>query len=252
MSHPVLVIDTERRIIDFIEDTLTAAGLSVDIVEEGWSAINRLQSGGFGAVILDPMIRHRLNGFAVLNFIETEQPPTIDRLFLFTAMSEQTIARTAPRLVRRFYRKPCDAQRLVTAVLTLCDTPLPQRESGNAVLIVEDDAVTASALEALVRDLGFAVTVAHDGREALERLGRDDYAAVVLDLILPELDGFAVLQRVKESRADLLRRTIITTGAPENLTFGIDRGRICGLVHKPVEPLRFTELIHRAMEERAR
>ena len=67
--------------------------------------MEKLRERNYCAVILDPMIGERLNGYAVLNFLELEQPETVERLFLFTGMSEQTIRRTAPSVLPRLFRK---------------------------------------------------------------------------------------------------------------------------------------------------
>ena len=66
----------------------------VETADDGFSAIEKLRQQRYSAVILDPMIRDRLNGYAVLSFMELEQPQTLDRVFLLTGMSEQTIVRT--------------------------------------------------------------------------------------------------------------------------------------------------------------
>ena len=243
MSESVLIIDTERTIDAALEDVLTAAGLHVEIVDEGWPAIEKLRQDRFTAVILDPMIRHRLNGYAVLSFIELEQRHILDRLFLLTGMSEQTIARTAPRMLHRLFRKPCDLPRLTAAVLAACG----QTPEVRHVLIIEDDSVTAATLESLVRELGYDVTWARDGREALERMFNADYAAVLLDLVLPEIDGFDVIERVRGRKAEMLQRMIITTGVPEEYLPDIAGNCLCGVVRKPVQAKDLTTLLQRAV-----
>ncbi len=59
----------------------------------------------------------------------------------------------------------------------------------------------------------FAVHVARDGIEAIERLKTTQYAAILLDLLMPVADGFAVLDFLNAERPDLLRQVIIVTAA---------------------------------------
>jgi DNA-binding response OmpR family regulator len=67
------------------------------------------------------------------------------------------------------------------------------------VLIVEDDKKTASLLVLYLEREGFRVLVAYDGVEALELAERHNPAFVILDLMLPELDGWEVCRRLRKS-----------------------------------------------------
>ena len=251
MNDSVLIIDDDRPVDEALGSTLRAAGFRVETVDDGFSAIEKLRQRRYNAVILDPMIRHRLNGYAVLSFIELEQPEMLEHLFLLTGMSEQTIARTAPSVLPRLYRKPLEAPKVAAAVLALGDRLEQKKPPLRSILIVEDDRQTAAALASLIKELGYEVTLAESGREALERLSSDDYAAIVLDLVLPDLDGFAVLHHLEAIKPQLLPRMIITTGMPEKYTAEIDRARICGVVQKPVESGRLAALLWRCVGEEA-
>ena len=65
------------------------------------------------------------------------------------------------------------------------------------LLLVEDDAKLVRALRRGLAHEGFAVDVARTGDEGLERATTDDYAAIVLDLLLPGMDGFAVCEELR-------------------------------------------------------
>ena len=68
------------------------------------------------------------------------------------------------------------------------------------VLIVEDEVDLAGALRLALREEGYACDVAHDGRVGLHDLESWDYDLVVLDLMLPGLDGAGVLRRLRERK----------------------------------------------------
>ncbi len=85
------------------------------------------------------------------------------------------------------------------------------------ILVVDDDAPTRSLLKALLEHTGFACVQAATGREALEFLGTPEYEVVVLDLLLPDLDGFEVLRHMKQSSNALVPRTSVLTAAAERL-----------------------------------
>jgi len=65
------------------------------------------------------------------------------------------------------------------------------------ILVVDDDPSTLTVLARRLAIQGFAVTTATNGIEALERFRSADPDAVVLDVMMPELDGFAVLERIR-------------------------------------------------------
>lgn len=73
----------------------------------------------------------------------------------------------------------------------------PAATPGSRILIVEDDATIAGNLFAYFERRGFEVDAAYDGRTALHRLGSTAFDAVVLDVGLPGIDGFTVLNRLR-------------------------------------------------------
>jgi DNA-binding response OmpR family regulator len=68
---------------------------------------------------------------------------------------------------------------------------------GRTVLLVEDDRFLRRAAEATLRQHGFTVVTASDGEEALRQAATTAPALILLDLIMPKLQGFEVLKRLK-------------------------------------------------------
>ena len=66
------------------------------------------------------------------------------------------------------------------------------------VLIIEDDRDIADLVEIHLRDLGYGLDRAEDGRAGLDRFRREEYDLVILDLMLPGLDGLEVCKRIRE------------------------------------------------------
>lgn len=82
-----------------------------------------------------------------------------------------------------------------------------------AVLVVDDDASTQSFLVAVVKRLGLNPSVAGDGRTALLKIAADEPAAILLDLITPEFDGFEVLRELRFTSPEILQRVIVIIAA---------------------------------------
>ena len=83
------------------------------------------------------------------------------------------------------------------------------------VLIVDDDEPIRVMLSAIIKQNGFTVETARDGKEAIEKLKTGSYQAVLLDLMMPHVNGYDVLKHLRQSNPDLLRRTIVATAVPE-------------------------------------
>src|ERR1700726_1786353 len=89
-------------------------------------------------------------------------------------------------------------------------------EESSRVLIADDNKVNRLLLSRSVEQLGHRVSLAEDGRVALERLRTEPFDLLLLDIEMPELDGFAVLEQLK---ADLKLRDVpvIVTSSIEGL-----------------------------------
>ncbi len=92
------------------------------------------------------------------------------------------------------------------------------------ILVVEDEAVMADALKSGLADAGFAVDVARDGEEGLWYAGEVAYDAIVLDLMLPKVNGFKVCRILRE-RGDWTPILMLTAkDGPLDEAEGLDTG----------------------------
>ena len=107
-------------------------------------------------------------------------------------------------------------------------------------LVVDDDEPIRNLLATLVEHQGYAVDTATDGAQAIRRIDDDGYALVLLDLMMPRVDGFAVLRHMRESKPELLGRTIIASAVPEREIFN----KVSDPVYKiHMKPFDMTRLI---------
>jgi two-component system, OmpR family, response regulator MtrA len=102
------------------------------------------------------------------------------------------------------------------------------------VLLVEDDPAARQGLELALRRLGYQVLLAETGEVALDRIGQDAADVVVLDLMLPGLDGFEVCRRLRR-RSDVPVIMLTARGDDFDIVGGLEAGADDYVV-KPVEP----------------
>ena len=114
--------------------------------------------------------------------------------------------------------------------------------AGEHLLIVDDEDNLRSMLDAALRHNGFEVTAVASGREALERVPADHPDLVVLDVMLPDLDGFEVCRRL---RADGDRTPVLFLTA-KDATEDKVRGLTLGGDDYLVKPFSLEELVARA------
>lgn len=67
------------------------------------------------------------------------------------------------------------------------------------ILIIEDDKFLTQLLSKKLQKENFETAIAFDGKEALKKVVEDHFDLIILDLLLPEIDGFEVLKRIKEN-----------------------------------------------------
>jgi CheY-like chemotaxis protein len=107
--------------------------------------------------------------------------------------------------------------------------------SGSAVLVVDDDQALRGLFTTLLSRNGFNVDCANDGRAAYDQLNRHTYSVILLDLMMPEVNGFELLERLQRDSPGLLERVIVMTGASQRSIENLDTSRIWGLIRKPFD-----------------
>ncbi len=104
-----------------------------------------------------------------------------------------------------------------------------------SVLIIDDDPGLQGLFSTLLTRDGFAVDCAPDGRQAFEYLRRGSYSVILLDLMMPEVNGFELLDRLERESPLLMRRIIVMTGAAQRVVESFDASRVWGLIQKPFD-----------------
>lgn len=111
------------------------------------------------------------------------------------------------------------------------DSPAP----GWSALVVDDDSGLQGLFSTLLARNGFSVDCAPNGRQAFEYLKRGSYSVILLDLMMPDVNGFELLERLERDSPSLLRRVIVLTGAAQRVVDGLDPKRVWGVVRKPFD-----------------
>ncbi|HEU4799406.1 MAG TPA: response regulator [Gemmatimonadales bacterium] len=114
--------------------------------------------------------------------------------------------------------------------------PPLMRLGGSAVLIVDDQPDMLVAMEAMLADVGADVLTARSGREALKHLLDRDFAVILLDVKMPEMDGFETAALIRERERSRGTPIIFLTGVDRSATMAM-RGYAVGAVDYLVKPI---------------
>jgi DNA-binding response OmpR family regulator len=109
------------------------------------------------------------------------------------------------------------------------------------VLLVEDEPRAAQLLSKGLREQAYAVDVAHDGQEALYQMAITEYDAVVLDVLMPGIDGFDVCREIRRTGSNVPVLMLTARDAVDDRISGLD----CGADDYLVKPFDFGELLAR-------
>jgi DNA-binding response OmpR family regulator len=117
------------------------------------------------------------------------------------------------------------------------------------VLLAEDDRDFGNILSQYISISGFDVTLARDGKEAWEKFGKEKYDICVLDVMMPEMDGFTLGEKIKEARQEIPVIFLTAKSLKEDIVRGLKIGAD-DYITKPFDPevliLRINNILKRA------
>lgn len=121
------------------------------------------------------------------------------------------------------------------------------KQTPKRVLVVDDDYSIRHLIAALVRRENIAVDMAADGEEAIERLREHDYAVILLDLMMPRVDGFGVVKYLSEHPSPQKPIIFVITAFGDQAFKKVDSGIVAGVIHKPFEVSEIGSLVRQCV-----
>lgn len=108
--------------------------------------------------------------------------------------------------------------------------------------MVEDDTAIRRLVKMVLDRNGYNVDVAADGVEAVLKLGLSDFDVIILDLMMPNLDGFSFIETLSQNEPERLSRIIVTSAASPGVIRERMRGKPFDILPKPFD---INELVKR-------
>jgi PAS domain S-box-containing protein len=201
----VLVIEDDAADRVWIADALRKKGYGVETVATGAEALIRCREQRFDAITLDIMLPD-MSGRAVLEKLRERGLNQETPVVVVTVLAQKGVV--AGYQVVDILAKPVSQEEIVRALERCGIAP----NSRRSVLVIDDDAAALKVADQVLRQLGFRPVCRQDAASALEAASTERPAAVVLDLMMPEMNGFEFLKRFRKSRSGRRTPVIVWTG----------------------------------------
>jgi signal transduction histidine kinase/DNA-binding response OmpR family regulator len=188
-AQRVLVVEDDAAAAELLAEYLAADGHELELVATGEQAVARAAEDPPAAICLDIVLSGELDGWQVLARLKASPATASIPVIICTGRNGR--ANAAALGAADFLAKPFSQQELRGAVARV----LPQGR-GSVLVVDDEESVRRLVLESL-RNNGFEILEAGGGEEALAKISERKPDAVILDLMMPGVDGFAVLEQLQ-------------------------------------------------------
>ena len=223
-SSTVLVIDDDPDVQELLRRTLSRYGLRVEGARTGDEGLRLAKLLLPQAITLDVMMPV-MDGWTVLAHLKND-PATADiPIIMLTIVDNRNLGFAMG--AAEYLTKPIDRDRLAAVLLRY------SKETENRVaLIVEDETDSREVLRRMLESEGWKVREAANGRDALTQLARETPSLILLDLMMPEMDGFELLDQLHAN--EKWRRLPVLVVTAKELT-PEERARLNGHVDRVLQ-----------------
>ncbi len=219
----LLAIDDDPSVHDLLRRSLQRHGFQVESALSGEDGLRKARELRPDAITLD-VLMGGMDGWSVLNSIKADPELTRIPVIMLSVMDNRNYGFLLG--ASEYLSKPIDRGRLIEVLLRY------DRVSQAPVLVVDDDFDARRILTGAIRAEGIPVEEADNGRVALEQVYKRRPAMILLDLMMPEMDGFEFLSTLRGLPQGSEIPVVVLTAkeiSPE------DRDRLNGHVTKVIQ-----------------
>ena len=186
----VLVIDDDQDAREITHRFLTKEGFRVVSAAGGQEGLRLARELGPDAIMLD-VLMPSMDGWSVLSELKADATTAGIPVIMLTIVDNENMGYVLG--ASDYLRKPIDRDRLVAAI-----SRYRKDRAAEAVLVLEDDSQTREMMRRTLEGEGWKVAEAENGRVGLQRLEEGIPRVILLDLMMPEMDGFEFVSEVMQ------------------------------------------------------
>ena len=203
-ARTVLVVEDVTRDRDVVVEVLVEAGYGVETAETGAAALAACTARDFDAITLD-MLLPDMTGLELLATLRDEPRTKRVPVIVVTVVPDAKLV--AGFAVTDVLHKPLERTQLLRALERAGVHP----DKAGGVLVIDDDPSALRLMDATLSQLGLCAITRSTGASGLEAVVALTPAAIVLDLLMPEMDGMEFLARLRELPAHASTPVVIWT-----------------------------------------
>jgi signal transduction histidine kinase/DNA-binding response OmpR family regulator len=192
-ERTILAIDDDPTARELIVRSLTKDGFRVVAASSGEEGLRLAKQVRPLAITLDALMPG-MDGWSVLTALKRDPETAEIPVVMLTIVENQQLGYALG--VSEYLTKPLDRKRLAGVLERYRRGPSP-----SSVLIVDDDADTRAMISRTLRDDGWIVAEAENGRAGLERVAQERPEVILLDLMMPIMDGFEFVRELRKRDA---------------------------------------------------
>ena len=185
----ILVIDDDEAARDIVLRYLTKEGFDAITANGGLEGLEKARQLRPAAITLDVSMPD-MDGWSVLQELKKDEDLAEIPVILLTMVDDHSRGYTLG--AADYLDKPIDRDRLISALRR----HVP--EMSARIMVVEDDANTRAMMKRVLEKEGWQVAEADNGRAAIDSIARELPDLILLDLMMPELDGFDVVEELQK------------------------------------------------------
>jgi signal transduction histidine kinase/CheY-like chemotaxis protein len=186
----VLVIDDESAVRELMHRFLTKEGFQIVTASSGEEGLRYARELRPDAITLDVMMPG-MDGWTVLAALKADPDLADIPVIMLTIVDDRNLGYALG--ASDYLTKPIDRERLVAV--------LKQHRRDRPVLVVDDDVEVRTLFRRMLEPEGYTVVEAHNGRVAIDRLREVSPSVILLDLMMPEMDGFEFVTEFRRHEA---------------------------------------------------
>lgn len=195
MDGTVLVIDDDPHVRDLLQRSLSKDGFNVITASGGAEGIRLAREILPDAITLDVMMGG-MDGWTVLSTLKSD--PILEKIPIVMLTMVDDKRRGFALGAAEYLTKPIDRQRLAQVLNRYrINKGNTDRLGSGLVLVVEDDPMTRDVIERNIARTGWDIRTAADGQAALDIMAMTPPNLILLDLMMPEMDGFEFVKRIQ-------------------------------------------------------
>lgn len=203
-SASILIVDDEELNLDILARRLEKEGYSISSTLTAREAIDTMKVEKFDLVLLDIMLPD-ISGIEVLERIKRDPGLKDTPVMMVSAHGDREmvlncISKGAADYLVKPYSMPVVKSRIWRCLHNSCGVNVVSAENpavNGRILLVDDQELNRDVLARRLEKTGYQVSCAANGEQALQMLAEDDYDLLLLDIMMPDISGVEVLNRLR-------------------------------------------------------